>query len=384
MRVSSRALLQTARVGLLALLGFATALPAFGDDREAKQVFGHMNAGSAQNPEPVGFYSKGCQAGAVQLPATGESWQAMRLSRNRRWGQPELISTIEKLARDAAQKDGWPGLLVGDMSQPRGGPMLTGHASHQVGLDADIWLTPMPSRTLTASERENLSAVSVLKKNAFLELDRNIWSPAHGRVIMRAASYPEVQRIFVNPAIKKELCRTWQGDRNILGKVRPYYGHHYHFHVRLFCPPGSANCKPQATVPRGDGCGKPLAWWYSEEPWRKPPPPKKGAPKPKPRITTVSDLPKACSAVLSASAGRSDDNMGVQVAAKASLAAEKGKPITSLASAPQLPKAQVPLAAFVAPIPTPAPARGFSSLLSVPATEPSPSNVPTPLTRPGG
>jgi murein endopeptidase len=33
------------------------------------------------------------------------------------------------------------GLLIGDMSQPRDGPMLYGHSSHQIGLDVDI--TPM-------------------------------------------------------------------------------------------------------------------------------------------------------------------------------------------------------------------------------------------------
>lgn len=366
------------RAGFILLVGLSSALPAMADNREAKQVFGHVDSGSAQSSQPVGFYSKGCQAGAVQLPANGPNWQAMRLSRNRRWGQPELISTIEKLSRDAAQYDGWPGLLVGDMSQPRGGPMLTGHASHQVGLDADIWLTPMPGRTLTPNERENLSAVSVLKKNAFLTLDRNVWSPAHGRLIMRAASYPEVQRIFVNPAIKKELCDTWKGDRSILGKVRPYYSHDYHFHIRLFCPPGSSNCKPQAVVPAGDGCGKPLAWWFSDEPWRKPAPPKKGAKPPKPRIVTVSDLPNACEAVLNAPAEAADDNMGVTIAAKASLAAEKGTPVTSLASAFALPKSTAPVPVSV-PTPVPSPQSGPSVTST---TDALPFAVPIPLPRP--
>ena len=64
----------------------------------------------------------------------------MRLSRNRNWGHPKLVEFLERLSAKGA-KVGWPGLLVGDMAQPRGGPMLTGHASHQVGLDADIWLT---------------------------------------------------------------------------------------------------------------------------------------------------------------------------------------------------------------------------------------------------
>ena len=83
------------------------------------------------------------------LPINGETWQVMRLSRNRNWAHPDLVALLERLAAKARKDAGWPGILVGDMSQPRGGPMLTGHASHQVGLDADIWLTPMPNRQLS-------------------------------------------------------------------------------------------------------------------------------------------------------------------------------------------------------------------------------------------
>ncbi len=345
-RYEKGAHMRLAGIGMCLIAGLLSATSALADNREAKQAFGHTDTPSAQHPEPIGFYSKGCQAGAVQIPATGPTWQAMRLSRNRRWGQPRLVDLIQRLSRDGAQHDGWPGLLVGDMSQPRGGPMLTGHASHQVGLDADIWLTPMPSRVLTAKERENLSAVSVLDKSKFLTLDRKVWTTSHARLIMRAASYPEVQRIFVNPAIKKELCNTWNGDPNVLGKVRPYYSHDYHFHIRLFCPPGSPDCKPQASVPAGDGCGKQLAWWFSDEPWAKPKPKPadKNKPKPKPKIVTVDDLPRSCSNVLAAPAAPADDNMGVVISAKASIAAEKGTPVTSLASAATISAVPLPAA----------------------------------------
>ena len=268
--------------------------------KPAKELFGAMTLPSATQPGPVGFYAKGCLSGGVAIPTDGPTWQAMRLSRNRRWGTPQLISLIERLSYDAAQSDGWPGLLLDDFSQPRGGPMASGHASHQVGLDADIWLTPMPDHTMSDAERENLSATSMLKKNAFLTVDDKIWTPAHARVIMRAASYPEVERIFVNPSIKKKLCETWSGDRSALGKVRPYYGHDYHFHIRMKCPKGASDCKPQAPVGSGDGCDKSLAWWFTKEPWA---PPKKNPnakPPAKPRPVQLGDLPKACAAVLQA------------------------------------------------------------------------------------
>ena len=121
------------------------------------------------------------------------------------------------------------------------------------------------------------------------------------KVVMQAASYPQVERVFVNPAIKKKLCDTWTGDRSLLGKVRPIYGHDEHFHIRMQCPPGASGCKAQAPVASGDGCDKSLAWWFTKEPWAKPE--KKPGEKPvKPRFATLSDLPKACAAVLAAPA----------------------------------------------------------------------------------
>jgi penicillin-insensitive murein endopeptidase len=273
-------------------------------DGIAKDIFGSMTLPNQGKPASVGFYAKGCLSGAVAIPTDGPTWQAMRLSRNRRWGNPLLIGLLERFSRDAARHDGWNGLLLGDISQPRGGPMKSGHASHQIGLDADIWLTPMPNRTLTPNERETISARSMLKPNAFLTVDDRVWTPSHARVIMRAASYPEVERIFVNPAIKKKLCQTWTGDRSNMGKVRPYYGHDYHFHIRMHCPPGATYCKAQAPVAdNDDGCGKSLAWWFTKEPWaQSKPKPNAKPPKPPkpPKPVMVSDLPQACTAVLAA------------------------------------------------------------------------------------
>jgi penicillin-insensitive murein endopeptidase len=137
----------------------------------AKAIFGAVTLPTQGPPKSTGFYAKGCLSGAVALPTDGPTWQAMRLSRNRRWGRPEMISVIERLSRDAAKSDGWPGLLVGDISQPRGGPMFNGHASHQIGLDADIWLTPMPNHVMTPAEREALPFTTMLAKDKFLTVD---------------------------------------------------------------------------------------------------------------------------------------------------------------------------------------------------------------------
>jgi len=266
----------------------------------AKQLFGRRTTPAKLGSHVFGFYNRGCLAGGEALPVNGPTWQVMRLSRNRNWGHPALIRFLERLSGKAA-KLGWPGLLVGDMSQPRGGPMLTGHASHQVGLDADIWLTPMPDRELTREEREEMSATMAVAPSR-LDVDPKVWTAAHGALIRAAAEDPKVQRVFVNAAIKKALCREAGGEGDWLNKVRPYWGHDYHFHVRLVCPPDSPECKPQDPVPPGEGCGKELDWWFRDAVIHPKPPPPPDPTKPvKPRPqTTMKDLPPACRAVLDA------------------------------------------------------------------------------------
>ncbi len=222
----------------------------------------------------------------------------MRLSRNRNWGHPELIALLETLAKQARAEVGWPGLLVGDISQPRGGPMPNGHASHQVGLDADVWLTPMPDRELTRKEREEMKATVVVAADR-RDVDPAVWTPAHVGVIRLAAELPAVERIFVNAAIKKALCRDAGGDHAWQSKVRPYWGHDYHFHIRIRCPGDSPDCSPQPPVPPGDGCGNALDWWFRDAVLR-PPPPKPAKAPAKPRALTMAALPAACRLVLQA------------------------------------------------------------------------------------
>ena len=307
---------------------------AVAQERPAKELFGGTPLPDALASEPIGFYSRGCMAGAEQLAPDGPNWQAMRLSRNRQWGQPILIDFLRKLARDAAAQDGWRGLLVGDLSQPRGGPMLTGHASHQIGLDADVWLTEMPRRRLSEREREDISAIPVVEPGPHT-VHEEIWTAAHGRLIRRAALDPRVERMFVAPGIKKKLCETATGDRSWLRKVRPYYGHNYHFHVRLSCPPGTP-CRSQDPPPAGDGCGEPLDYWFTDTPYKQAEPSDEP-----PKEIMLSQLPAACRKVLQAEARPGAMTMrqafaaGVRgVVAQAGAAA----PPASAAAASRLPK----------------------------------------------
>ncbi|MGA9266577.1 MAG: penicillin-insensitive murein endopeptidase [Rhodomicrobium sp.] len=274
----------------------------------AKILFGAVNAPSKMATRSIGFYARGCLAGGKPLPVNGPAWQAMRLSRNRMWGHPTLVRYIERFAKDAKAKDGWPGLLVGDMSMPRGGPMPFGHASHQVGLDVDIWYRPMPDRTLTNEERESIPMESFLLDPG--HVNPNVWTPDFAKLLRRAVSYPEVARVFVNPAIKKWLCDNVKEDRAFLRKIHPIMGHDDHFHVRLVCPSDNPSCRNQPALTVDEGCGKGLDAWIAKlsksasasaaapaqkKPGATPLRASKGK-----HLITVAQLPRDCRTVLQA------------------------------------------------------------------------------------
>ncbi|MBL4915712.1 penicillin-insensitive murein endopeptidase [Szabonella alba] len=271
----------------------------------ANQLFGAKSEASLQPPMPIGSYAKGCGAGHVQLPETGPTWQAMRLSRNRNWGQPEMIQYLMDLSRTATQI-GWNGLYLGDISQPRGGPMTSGHASHQIGLDADIWMLPPARLNLSRAERESISSIPVRSADQ-RSVTRN-WTPRHHALLRAAASDNRVDRIFVAAAVKIEMCKTaTRADRDWLQKIRPVAGHDTHFHVRLKCPAGATACQTQTPTVRelsngGNGCDDTLMWWVTD--YLNPPKvtekqPKPATPRPRgPRQFTMADLPGQCQTVL--------------------------------------------------------------------------------------
>ena len=292
---------------IFAVCLLASATSAHDEAPKASSLFGSQQVGSSQQPQPIGSYAKGCLAGGVQLAESGPTWQAMRLSRNRNWGHPSLIDFIERLGK-AASELGWSGIYVGDLSQPRGGPMTSGHRSHQIGLDVDFWMLPAHRLDLSRQEREELSSISVRLSD---QTDVNEhWTQTHMDILKAAASDEAVDRIFVAAAIKKTMCLEAGADREWLQKIRPLYGHDAHFHVRLRCPPGAGMCITQKpTVSElsngGDGCDHTLDWWLTDylEFLKKPADEKpKPASKPRrhPRDYTMADLPDQCQTVIDA------------------------------------------------------------------------------------
>ncbi len=288
----------------LALLFPAPAMA----DKLANKLFGAKAAPSAQEPMPIGSYARGCGAGLMELPETGPTWQAMRLSRGRNFGHPEMIGFLVDLSQQAAAMGWGKGLYIGDISQPRGGPMTSGHASHQIGLDADIWWLAPRRLDLSAKEREKISSIPM--RSADQRSVTENWGPKARALLKAAASDPRVDRIFVAAAIKIEICKTaGAGDKKWLQKLRPVAGHDTHFHVRLKCPKGARLCETQKpTVSElskgGDGCDDTLTWWVTDyldppKPTKKKKPKDEDGPKKKgPRDFTMADLPKQCRDVL--------------------------------------------------------------------------------------
>ena len=240
--------------------GSAAPAPSQGESRVLFAQWAKIREPLSGPAAAVGSYAAGCLEGAEALPLDGDGYSVMRPSRRRFYGHPSLVTYITNLASTTRATFGRR-LLIGDMAPPRGGPMLTGHARHQNGLDVDVSLTTL-ARHPTDAERERLPAPSFVVGRKRL---RPNWDKAQARLLAAAADNDRVNRIFVSPPIKRYMCQNYQ-TAPWLYRLRPWWGHEDHFHVRLRCPPGSPLCEEQdALNPADTGCGENLAWWFSAE-----------------------------------------------------------------------------------------------------------------------
>jgi len=204
----------------------------------------------------------GCLAGAEPLPPEGPGFQTIHRTHSSFWGAPQTIAGIEALARQATAA-GLPTLSIEDISRPRGGPMPGGHVAHQIGLDADIGLDMRPRPPLSAADRETVELPGLVRADG-RGVEPSRWSASVVTVLHLAASLPGVDRVLVNPAIKRQLCQDVTGDRSWLRLIRPWYGHAAHMHIAFRCPADQADCTPIAPPPAGDGCDATLQWWFDQ------------------------------------------------------------------------------------------------------------------------
>ncbi len=238
-------------------------------------------------PEAIGEAANGCLAGAASLPAQGEGFVQIRRERLRHYGHPLTLAFVRDLGADQAQRTG-RFVMIGDLSQPRGGLMSSAHRSHQNGLDLDIWFQLADSPAQANRAYPEAEAPPTMVRSDGLAVN-GLWGQEQRHLLKLAAEDARVERIFVNPAIKQALCDSETSDRRWLRKIRPWRGHDAHFHVRLKCPNDSPACQDQSPIPPGEGCGTELAWWFTEEALK---PKKGGGAKPFP------PMPAACRALL--------------------------------------------------------------------------------------
>lgn len=239
--------------------------------------------------EIYGSYANGCFSGGVTIPLKNKGYEQVRPSRNRNYGAPSIMDFVNSLDQFGIQKQ--KVIILGDIAQPRGGPANFGHASHQTGLDIDIWLEDR-STHLSGNLREKLSTPSVVNPGTG-KMNQH-WKPFYRELLHHAATYSETERIFVNPIIKAKLCET-ETDKAWLEKLRPWYGHDSHFHVRLKCPTGSTGCIAQAPIPKGPGCDSNLQNWVNDQiKWTNAPQKNSTNVAPKPKKV----LPLECQAIL--------------------------------------------------------------------------------------
>jgi penicillin-insensitive murein endopeptidase len=247
------------RVAAIALI---LALPAFA----VENPWTRIRVPAEGRPESIGSPSAGCVRGATALGKNaGKGYLLVRPSRGRNFGHPRLVRLIEDIAKMRAAKKQAP-LLIGDLGLPRGGPTLSAHSSHQTGLDADIWYHQQKSwigrKRIPLRDRERLQAPGMVDKRRLATT--RAFGKEQRELLMSFAESPKVDRVLVNFAIKRELCRTVPNEPWIR-KIRPWFGHDHHFHVRLTCSPSDPLCKKGDPIPEGNSCDASLDWWWSAE-----------------------------------------------------------------------------------------------------------------------
>lgn len=213
-------------------------------------------------PMPIGSYTNGCLIGGVQVPFNGQGYQVVRREKKRYFAHPEMRAYLQRLGKRIHQAK-LPNMLISDIAMPAGGRFATGHRSHQMGLDVDIWFR---MGKLTEQSAHRSTGLATLMVNTRTQKMTKNWTNKQAKLLELVASDKAVARVFVNPVIKIHLCKTIKKPRPWLRKIRPWYGHNAHFHIRLHCPNGAIHCQNQASLPQGDGCDESLYAWLKPKP----------------------------------------------------------------------------------------------------------------------
>jgi penicillin-insensitive murein endopeptidase len=216
-------------------------------------VFASLLGLSEPAGQAIGFYSNGRLHAASSLAMDGPGYMHFNVERNRHYGTAGLITLLESAAAEIREKrpEG-ERLQIGDIAAEHGG-VVSGHVSHQNGLDADLIYFRLDHLEAWASGDHFVTPKGTLSDN--FDTERNF------ELIHILVASGRVNRIFMDPVIKKGFCSYAAAHGGInsaadtLRRMSPYPNHQDHMHVRLTCPPTSPQCQAQTPeVPAGDGC----------------------------------------------------------------------------------------------------------------------------------
>jgi penicillin-insensitive murein endopeptidase len=210
--------------------------------------------GSVEQAEK--FYSGGSLMNPSVMPDAGFGFVKLYLPRHRAFSSYDMTELLKDAAGRLQQlHPSRDRLMIGDMSGEHGG-FISGHASHQNGLDTDV-------AYLRADQTEQDPNYTKGFEQSFVKKGRltaNFDLPRNWDILKILVSSGRVQRIFVNSVVKKAFCayakaiNELESQKETLKRLRVIAGHTDHFHVRITCPRNSPACRPQEDMPDDTGC----------------------------------------------------------------------------------------------------------------------------------
>jgi penicillin-insensitive murein endopeptidase len=206
--------------------------------------------------EAIGSYSNGSLSNADALPLKGPGFLKLFVPRKRNFSTIELNTLLKDAAKELARL--YPEgerLQIGDQSAKKGGA-ISGHASHQNGLDVDIAYLRKNHREQSPNATAGFDEEFVLKGSVSknFDLERN-WA-----ALKLFSRLGELNRVFMDVEIKRALCKyaeshgELKAEAETLRALRPWPNHANHMHVRIHCPRGNSRCLAQEAPPPGPGC----------------------------------------------------------------------------------------------------------------------------------
>jgi murein endopeptidase len=204
----------------------------------------------------VGSFTDGRIEKGEVVAKDGRGYHQVYPERDTLWATGMMASLIKRTSEKIASD--YPGTIVmlGDISK-RGGGSLGTHASHQSGLDADIPYVGNEGFQSVVDGRGRIKDSFDYARNwHFFRL------VASQKVLQDGEEITVLNRIFVNPTVKRGLCEWAKQtgllsnslDAEIMRRIRPIEGHANHFHLRLRCSPHYPACRNQIDPDNNSGC----------------------------------------------------------------------------------------------------------------------------------